>query len=163
MREIKNITVKTLPNGYSLEFDGMKQNGYMYHTTENLLKGFMVHIGMDMTDQLNMENVDDFIVAAMTWNDNEKNVNEITRLTDLCKKQESSINSRQKEILRMTNKLATVLELVKNAIKEEDVNEKKKILQNAIRAIGKVNALTEKDKELLNTPDEEDEDEDEDE
>lgn len=81
-KELKNITVQTLPNGYSLTFDGMKQsNGYMYFTEEKLLEGFMLHIGLHMTDQLNTETMQDFIVAAMNWNDNEKNVKEIGRMT----------------------------------------------------------------------------------
>ena len=84
--KLKEITVTTLPNGYSLTFDGMKQpNGYMYFTPDKLLEGFMLHIGLNMTDQLNTETMQDFIVAAMKWNDNEKNVKEIGRLTAQAK------------------------------------------------------------------------------
>lgn len=80
-KELKNITVQTLPNGYSLTFDGMKQSqGYMYFNEEKLLEGFMLHIGLNMTDQLSTETMQDFIVAAMNWNDNEKCVKEIEKL-----------------------------------------------------------------------------------
>lgn len=80
-KELKNITVQTLPNGYSLTFDGMKQSqGYMYFTEEKLLEGFMLHIGLHMTDQLSTDTMQDFIVAAMNWNDNEKCVKEIEKL-----------------------------------------------------------------------------------
>lgn len=80
-KELKNITVQTLPNGYSLTFDGMKQSqGYLYFTEEKLLEGFMLHIGLEMTDQLSTETMQDFIVAAMNWNDNEKCVKEIEKL-----------------------------------------------------------------------------------
>lgn len=80
-KELKNITVTTLPNGYSLTFDGMKQSqGYMYFNEEKLLEGFMLHIGLNMTDQLSTETMQDFIVAAMNWNDNEKCVKEIEKL-----------------------------------------------------------------------------------
>lgn len=80
-KELKNITVQTLPNGYSLTFDGMKQSqGYMYFNEEKLLEGFMLHIGLHMTDQLSTETMQDFIVAAMNWNDNEKCVKEIEKL-----------------------------------------------------------------------------------
>lgn len=80
-KELKNITVQTLPNGYSLTFDGMKQSqGYLYFTPEKLLEGFMLHIGLHMTDQLSTETMQDFIVAAMNWNDNEKCVKEIEKL-----------------------------------------------------------------------------------
>lgn len=76
------ISVQTLPNGYSLEFEGMKQaNGYLYLSKEKLLKGFMAHIGLEVTDQLNMETVDDFLVAAINWRDNKACVKEIQSLT----------------------------------------------------------------------------------
>lgn len=80
------IKVETLPNGYSLEFDGMsKKGGYMYFTPEKLLKGFMLHIGLEMADQLNTETMDDFIVAAINWKDNKECVKEIERLTTALK------------------------------------------------------------------------------
>ena len=47
---MKRITVQTLPNGYSLNFDGDRQNGYMYFNENDLLKGFMIHIGLNMTE-----------------------------------------------------------------------------------------------------------------
>lgn len=159
MKKKMNITVKTLPNGYSLEFDGMRDNGYMYHTADALLKGFMVHIGMEITDQLDMSTVDDFIVAAIKWKYNEKNVEEIKRLTDLCKRQESFINSRQREILKMRKRLVVALDLIKVAIKEDSRSEQKKTLQNAVRAIGTVKAISKKEQELLDTPDETGDDE----
>jgi hypothetical protein len=42
---MKKITVQTLPNGYALNFDGDRRNGYMYFNVDDLLKGFMIHIG----------------------------------------------------------------------------------------------------------------------
>ena len=75
------IDVDTLPNGYSLKFDGMKQQGgYMYFTPEQLLEGFMAHIGLEMTDQLNMDTIQDFLVTAINWRDNKACVKEIERL-----------------------------------------------------------------------------------
>lgn len=80
---LPDIEVRRLTNkkAYSLTFDGMKQSqGYLYYTPDKLLEGFMAHIGLGMTDQLNMENIQDFLVAAMNWNSEEKNVKEIARL-----------------------------------------------------------------------------------
>ena len=80
---MKLIEVETLPNGYSLKFDGMTQKGgYMYFTPEQLLEGFMVHIGLEMTDQLIMETIQDFLVTAINWKDNKSCVKEIQRLTN---------------------------------------------------------------------------------
>ena len=58
------IRVETLPNGYCLKFDGMKNpTGYMYFTPEALLEGFMLHIGLGITEQLNTETMQDFLVT----------------------------------------------------------------------------------------------------
>ena len=65
-KHLPNISVRTLANGYSLEFEGMaQQGGYMYFTPDKLLEGFMLHIGMNMTEQLNPSTMQDFITAAM--------------------------------------------------------------------------------------------------
>ena len=54
------IKVTPLPNGYSLEFDGMKQKtGYMYFSPDKLLEGFMLHIGIGITDDLDTETMQD--------------------------------------------------------------------------------------------------------
>ena len=86
-KELPKIKVETIPNGYILKFDGMKQSGgYMYFTTDKLLRGFMLHIGLGMTGYLDTETMDDFIVAACKWNENEKCVKEIDRLETELKK-----------------------------------------------------------------------------
>ena len=79
---MKKITVQTLPNGYALNFDGDRQNGYMYFNVDDLLKGFMIHIGLNMTEQLSMENIDDFLVAVMNWNETGKCINELRRMEE---------------------------------------------------------------------------------
>ena len=73
-------------NGYVLTFDGSKKAGsYLYFSADELLKGFMLHIGLHMTDELNMENIDDFILASTNWNENEKCIKEIERLNAVIK------------------------------------------------------------------------------
>ena len=66
--KLPNVSVTTLPNGYALTFDGMRQpKGYMYFTLEDLLKGFMIHIGCGKTDQLDMSDIDDFLDAVLAY------------------------------------------------------------------------------------------------
>lgn len=68
-----------MQNGYVLMFDGARHE-FMYFTPEKLLEGFMMHIGLNMTDQLNMDNVKDFLTTAIEWHDAEKRIKEIDRL-----------------------------------------------------------------------------------
>ena len=75
------IQVVQHPNGYGLAFEGQKKpQGYMYFTVDDLLKGFMVHIGLEITEQLNMETIDDFLEAVINYKSNEKCIKEIERL-----------------------------------------------------------------------------------
>lgn len=78
-KKLPMIEVHTVANGYSLTIEGHKQE-YFYFTPEKLLEGFMMHIGLKMTDQLNMENVKDFLTTAIEWHDAEKRIKEIDRL-----------------------------------------------------------------------------------
>ena len=103
------IEVKTLPNGYSLEFDGMKkQNGFLYFNQEQLLEGFMIHIGLEMTDELNTDLIKDFLIAACNWNENKKCMKEIERLsTELrAEKRKNQKLSKDIEKLKSLNKPA---------------------------------------------------------
>jgi hypothetical protein len=40
-KKLKRIEVRTLPNGYSLDFDGAHANGFMYYSADKLLEGYM--------------------------------------------------------------------------------------------------------------------------
>ena len=112
---LPNISVRTLPNGYSLEFEGMKQaNGFMYLSKEKLLEGFMLHIGLEMLDQLNTETMQDFIVAACNWKDNKDCVNEIKRLTAALKLMTGKRAALANRIIQERNRYNSFLDDVKS-------------------------------------------------
>ena len=108
---MKRITVQTLPNGYSLNFDGDRQNGYMYFNENDLLKGFMIHIGLNMTEQLSMENIDDFLVAVMNWNETGKCIKELSRMEEELTLAQTSRNRIARQMIDEREKH---LELVNN-------------------------------------------------
>lgn len=113
---MKKITVQTLPNGYALNFDGDRQKGYMYFNVDDLLKGFMIHIGLKMTEQLSMENIDDFLVAVMNWNETGKCIKELSRMEEELKLAQTSrnrlarmmIDEREKH-LELVNNIKTLI------------------------------------------------------
>lgn len=108
---MKKITVQTLPNGYALNFDGDRQNGYMYFNVDDLLKGFMIHIGLNMTEQLSMENIDDFMVAVMNWNETGKCIKELSRMEEELTLAQTSRNRIARQMIDERDKH---LELVNN-------------------------------------------------
>lgn len=94
-KKLPMIEVKTVQNGYVLTFDGARHE-FMYFSPDKLLEGFMMHIGLKMTEQLNMENVTDFLATAMNWSDAEKRIKEI----DLLKTALSSMTSKRNGLAR---------------------------------------------------------------
>ena len=57
-KDLKQITVETLPNGYSLEIEGEQ---FMYHSVERLIKGIAVHLGLLIEEPLPHEYADNLI------------------------------------------------------------------------------------------------------
>ena len=116
---MKLIDVETLPNGYSLKFDGMKQQGgYMYFTPEQLLEGFMAHIGLEMTDQLNMETIQDFLVTAMNWKGNKECVKEIERLKNALRLMTGRRASLARQMIQERNRYNGIIDDVGSMIAE---------------------------------------------
>lgn len=136
-KKVKLIDVETLPNGYSLKFDGMTQKGgYMYFTPEQLLEGFMAHIGLEMTDQLNMETIQDFLVTACNWKDNKDCVKEIERLKNALRLMTGRRASLARQMIQERNRYNGIIDDVGSMIAElKDYPDKdiKKRLENVLK------------------------------
>ena len=79
-RKIKKIDVTTHANGYSLEFEGQTGNGYLYHSVEELIEGFMVRIGMDMTGTMTRDDIHGLVDIMRNHKTMEGFLKEIERL-----------------------------------------------------------------------------------
>lgn len=88
-KQLLNIKVETVPNGYALDVDDAR---YMYFNIEELLQGFMYHIGLEELGTTNSKTISEFIAASMEWRADEgKTTKELLRLrkqnealTNLC-------------------------------------------------------------------------------
>lgn len=134
MSKLPRIEVKMLPNGYGLEFEGMKGDGYLYFSPEKLLEGFMMHIGLGITDQLNTETMQDFLVTAMNWRDNEKCIKEIKTLQDKIMVLERRVESFEKNLRVERNNNAflreNIADLAKKSKRGEDISKELNSLLN---------------------------------
>lgn len=148
------IQVVQHQNGYGLAFDGMKQpQGYMYFTVDDLLKGFMVHIGLEITEQLDMETIDDFLEAVINYKSNEKCIKEIEWMKQELANAKVSRNAIAKRLMterarfcalvESVNKLANeyrgrkddqdqILKLIKNYTKTRPFTEKELLIDATI-------------------------------
>ena len=107
------ITVEKVPNGYVLKFDGMKKReGFLYFSPEKLLEGFMCHIGLKMTDELDTDMMQDFIVGAINYSTNEKCIKEIERLNTEIKAVTRSRNGMGRRLIEERTRLLKVIDIV---------------------------------------------------
>lgn len=158
---MENIEVTTKANGYSLTFDGMKMpQGFFYFSKDELLKGFMLHIGLEILDQLNTETMDEFIVAAINWKDNKKCVEEIERLKTSNERKEAAIRSRERDIARLKSKLLDIAEITKPLKTTQSLDEVVSIAKIITGITNSVKSLSKKEQELLDTPEENSDDDD---
>lgn len=107
------ITVDNVPNGYVLKFDGMKKReGFLYFSPEKLLEGFMCHIGLHMTDELDTDMMQDFIVGAINYSTNEKCIKEIERLNAELNAVKRSRNGMGRRVIEERTRLLKVIDIV---------------------------------------------------
>ena len=142
--KLPNISVKTLSNGYSLTFDGMRQQkGFMYFTPDDLLKGFMMHIGCGKTDQIDMSNVDDFLAAILAYRNKETCIEEIQRLQSQVSKANSRRNYMATRLIASRNHLIDLVKNIDRLAKEySSFRSVSTELRKAIKAYSKIKPIT---------------------
>lgn len=131
-KKLPRIEVRTLKNGYSLEFDGMQTSGgHMYFSVDQLLQGFMIHIGLKKTAQLDPSTMADFIDTAMKYNDNEKAIREIENLNSKVWVMRRSRGAMAKRLVAERERVLALIEDVKSIASEQT----DKALASRIRSI----------------------------
>ena len=145
-KHLPNISVRTLANGYSLEFEGMgQQGGFMYFTPDALLEGFMLHIGMKMNDQLNPQTMKDFIKAATSCKDTKAMMKEIEKVRDEIAKMNAKYHALVVRMINERRRLVFLVDDIKSAHGYTSVSEIKKILGGALKGNATLKLLTLKD------------------
>ena len=114
--------MQTVPNGYTMAIEGHRME-YMYYSPEQLLEGVMMHIGLKMTDQLNMDNVKDFLSVVLEWHDAEKRIKEIHNLKAQLRAMASKRNGlarrlidERRECISLRNDLSIIKEAAQPSV-----------------------------------------------
>ena len=103
-KELRRITVETLPNGYALT---VGSENYMYFTTDELLDGFMYHVGLNEIGCIDTKTIKDFLVAAVAWRaDCGRTAKEILRLTEENRRLTSIVGNNRRSLKRMKERIA---------------------------------------------------------
>ena len=87
-----SIDVKTVPNGYTLTVD---KGNYMYFTPEELLMGFMMHVGCGVTTELDTDKLPSIVAAIVAYPTQKELVERVAELErqieDLGRKPKTAI------------------------------------------------------------------------
>ena len=114
-KKLPQIEIRTLQNGYSLAIEGHKQK-YMYFSPDKLLEGFMVHVGLKMTEQLNPDTIKSFIDSALEWNNlkaSHKELNKAKRETERVNRLYRSV---AKRMVDERNRVLRLCRLAKDCV-----------------------------------------------
>lgn len=102
-KELLNIKIQTIPNGYTLDVDNQK---YMYHSLEGLIEGFMFHAGLGEKPYCNKEFIKDFLATAIAWKTGDGDlVKKNIDLVDENKRLSSTIQTSKKTIKHLKERI----------------------------------------------------------
>jgi len=117
-KELLNIKIQPLPNGYALDVDNQK---YMYHSLEGLIEGFMFHAGLGEKPYCNKEFIKDFLATAIAWKTGDGDlVRKNIDLVDENKRLLSTIQTSKKTIKRLKERIKSIDKNGNELLNEED-------------------------------------------
>ena len=140
-KKLKKIEVKTLPNGYALEIEGSR-NGFFYFDEVKLLEGFMIHVGLEMLDQLNTDTMQDFIMTAINWKDNKACVKEIERLSTALKVCQVRFNAMAERLVHERKRYVTLYDCISATMKDISEKRPKRMLTDTMKRHKKMTLLS---------------------
>ena len=104
-KNLLNIKVQTVPNGYVLD---LENKSYMYYNLSELLDGFIYHVGLEELDEVDNETRRDIIAASLTWKENGDAIKELIKQKKINEKLENANKRLQNNIKRLEMKFGKV-------------------------------------------------------
>ena len=99
-----SIDVRTVPNGYTLTVD---KGNYMYFTPEELLMGFMMHVGCGVTTELDKDKLPSIVAAIVAYPTQQELVQRVAELErqieELGRKPKTAIKKAKDDDDRVTD------------------------------------------------------------
>ena len=99
------ISVRTVPNGYTLDIEANGQKkGFMYFNPHKLLDGFMYHVGLVELGEITEEFRAEVMKAAIAWQDNGKLVKLNLRYEARIKELKTRVSTLEKQLAKKKSK-----------------------------------------------------------
>lgn len=146
--KLRKITIQTLPNGYSLDVDGMYPGGFMYFNEMELLAGFITHIGLHEENPMESTKMLRIMFQTIVGQ-------EYVEAADNMMQAVAALNKRCQEVEKKLRELqaeANATKKVKESAKETKSKKKKKVDTNEMNdeAAAKLAEIEERLKENPN-------------
>ena len=132
-KEKVNVKIITAPNGYALDIGG---HGFFYFTLQDLLEGFIYHVGFKEMGEVSQDKIGDIVEAAVTYKDNAKLVKQITSLEHDKETLKFTISSMEQEIESKKTYAKSLRERL--AEKSERVKELEEVLKEHPNWLSKI-------------------------
>lgn len=130
MKDLKKITIQTVPNGYSLTID---TSSFLYFNELDLLAGFMAHLGTEDTKAMERGNLLSTVFSLMMGEEYTKSVENLKTKIDMLTKQSDDAMKQLSIKLKKANEILTEFDSVKQSLSEltEQNKETKKLFDDA--------------------------------
>ena len=114
-KKLPRIEVRTLTNGYSLAIEGNNQE-YLYFSPEKLMEGFMVHVGLKMTEQMSAANIKAFINSAVMFHNMKASHKELQKAKHETERITKMYRSTVKRLIDERHRVLRLCRLAKNCV-----------------------------------------------
>lgn len=130
MKDLKKITIQTVPNGYSLTID---TSSFLYFNELDLLAGFMAHLGTEDTKAMERGNLLSTVFSLMMGEEYTKSVENLKSKVDMLTKQSDDAMKQLSIKLKKANEILTEFDSIKQSLSEltEQNKETKKLYEDA--------------------------------
>lgn len=141
--KLRKITLQTLPNGYSLNVEGLHPGGFLYYNEMELLAGFITHVGLHEANPMESTKMLRIMFQTIIGQ-------EYVEAADNMMRTVAELNKRCQEIEKKLRELQTESNAPKKA-KETKPKKKKKVDDNEINYDAEAK-LAEIEERLKNNP-----------
>ena len=140
--KLLRITLTTVPNGYSLDVDGV---GYMYYNTTSLIEGIIYHIGLHQKKWADDETIKALLTVAAKWTPDVQTQLERDSVAELNFRKMAGMQTRlaaqNTRIVELMDKVDELEEQLKRATPKEPDKKQSKNISKAEVGYGTIKPL----------------------
>lgn len=141
--KLLRITLTTVPNGYSLDVDGV---GYMYYDTTSLIEGIIYHIGLHQKKWADDETIKALLTVAAKWTPDVQTQLERDSVAELNFRKMAGMQTRLSaqniRIAELMDKVEELEEQLKKATPKEPEKKQSKNISKAEVGYGTIKPLS---------------------